>query len=448
MSVTRALAEEIAATRWDDVPAAAQVRIERLAIDHVGVAVMGNRLTGAAMVAHAKAENGSADAVLFGDGARVSAEAAAAVNAQACRNTDFEETGPGLHAGPVVAHTALAVGQRVGASGAAVLAAMAIGYEINARFFYARRDGDIRHFNVCAAAIAAKLLGQDAAAIERSLGLAWEFPSNTLFVAAKTPKRVSRMGLGNYWSCRNGIQAALLVSHGFDQLPGELDQLGALYDLDRLTKSRAPFAHTADELMLKPWPASRLCHGAIQLVRNLMARERLEPDDIAGVACGLADIYLVPHQTDPAPDDHWQAIFSVEWSLAMAILDLPPGPAWSAPETLADPRARALARRITAHELPEASAAFRSRDWRDLPNTVRLTTTDGRTFEDRIVYRDVLGSPGNPMPQAMFDAKFLRLAGMALDRDAARAALAALKGIATCPDINDLTRHFAASPSP
>ncbi|NQV81406.1 MAG: MmgE/PrpD family protein [Alphaproteobacteria bacterium] len=442
MSLTRTLAEEIAGTRYADVPAAAMARIERLLIDHIGVAVMGQRLTGGAMAAAAKTAGGAADAVILGDGARVSAESAAAINAQVCRNTDFEETGPGLHAGPVIAHTAFALGQQVRASGADVLAAMTIGYELNARFFYARRDGDIRHLNVCAAAVAAKLLGQDAPALDRSLSLAWEFPSNTLFVAAKTPKRVSRMGLGNYWTCRNGIQAATLVQHGFDQIPGELDLLGDRYDLGGLTASPQPYAYTAGELMLKPWPASRLCHGVIQMVLGIMARENLTADDIEGIDCGLADIYLVPHQTDPAPDDYWQAIYSVEWNVAMAILGLPAGPAWTAPEVLADPAARALAARITAHELPEASAAFRARNWQVLPNTVTMRA-GGQTFDDRIVYRDVLGSPGNPMPDAFFDDKFLRLAGMALDPTGARAALSACKTVATCLDVNDIAAHFA-----
>ena len=46
MGVTRTLAKEIASARYGGVPAAAMVRIERLLIDHIGVAVMGQCLTG------------------------------------------------------------------------------------------------------------------------------------------------------------------------------------------------------------------------------------------------------------------------------------------------------------------------------------------------------------------------------------------------------------------
>ena len=70
MGVTRTLAKEIASARYGGVPAAAMVRIERLLIDHIGVAVMGQCLTGSVMAASSddmtKAQYsnwGSADAV-------------------------------------------------------------------------------------------------------------------------------------------------------------------------------------------------------------------------------------------------------------------------------------------------------------------------------------------------------------------------------------------------
>ena len=61
----------------------------------------------------------------------------------------MENTGPGLHAGPLVVHTALAMGQRTGAGGADMLTAIALGYDLNARFHLARTaDEDLRHLNI------------------------------------------------------------------------------------------------------------------------------------------------------------------------------------------------------------------------------------------------------------------------------------------------------------
>lgn len=440
MSITQTLAEEVVATAYDSVPEAARLQVRRLIADQVGVAFLGARLTGAAYEGYARALGGTPDAVLMGSGVRVPAELAAGVNAQVCRNTDYEETGPGLHAGPVVAMTALAVGERVGASGRDVVAAAALGYELNARFFFARRDGDIRHLGVTAAAIAARLLGLDASATNRALGLAWELPSKSVvYQVPKTPKRVSRLGMANVVSARQGVQAAMLVQQGFDALPDELDTLADQYDIAALTHSPAPYQHTATQLMLKPWPASRLCHGAIQLGQRMMAEHALKPAQIERVVLGLAGIYLMPHQNDPAPEDYWQAIYSVQWNLAMALLGVPPGPAWSDAARLRDPAARALAARIELTEDPEATRVMRSLRWLDLPNSIELHAA-GRVFRDRILFHDVLGSPDAPMPPAMFDGKFLGLVTPALGAGRAAQLLAALHAIDEAEDIRTITQ--------
>ncbi len=440
MSITQTLAEEVVATAYDGVPEAARLQVRRLIADQVGVAFLGARLTGAAYEGYARALGGTPNAVLMGSGVRVPAELAAGINAQVCRNTDYEETGPGLHAGPVVAMTALAVGERVGASGRDIVAAAALGYELNARFFFARRDGDIRHLGVTAAAISARLLGLDASATNRVLGLAWELPSKSVvYQVPKTPKRVSRLGMANVVSARQGVQAAMLVQQGFDALPDELDTLADQYDLAALTHSPAPYQHTATQLMLKPWPASRLCHGAIQLGQRMMAEHALKPEQIERVVLGLADIYLMPHQNDPAPEDYWQAIYSVQWNLAMALLGVPPGPAWSDATRLRDPAARALAARVELMEDPEATRVMRTLRWLDLPNSIELHAA-GRVFRDRILFHDVLGSPDTPMPPAMFDGKFLGLVTPALGAGRAAQLLAALHAIEEVEDIRTITQ--------
>ncbi|MSO65431.1 MAG: hypothetical protein EXQ85_06505 [Alphaproteobacteria bacterium] len=110
-SVTRTLAAEVAETPSAAIPGTARAAIKRLLIDHVGIAYMGAAFTGKPLHSYANELGGRPEAVLIGSGTRVAAELAAGVNAQLCRNTDFEETGPGTHVGPLIVHTALAVGQ-------------------------------------------------------------------------------------------------------------------------------------------------------------------------------------------------------------------------------------------------------------------------------------------------------------------------------------------------
>lgn len=186
------------------------------------------------------------------------------------RTMDFEEGGPGLHFAPSLMHTVLAVGQRTGSSGAEMLATACVVYETNARFHYANRVGDIqRHIPVCLALAASRLLGLDKETTNLALGLSWNYPvRKSLLLRPPTPKRISRIGFGNLWQCQAGIQAALLSETGVGELPDELEHRGDEYRVEELAYSPEPFFYTADQLQLKVWPASRQCHGALQLLRE------------------------------------------------------------------------------------------------------------------------------------------------------------------------------------
>ena len=81
---------------------------------------------------------------------------------------------------------------------------------------------------------------------------------------------------------------------------------------------------------------------------------------------------------------------------------------------------------------------MRSLRWLDLPNTVELHA-GGRVLRDRILFHDVLGSPGAPMPRSMFDDKFLGLVAPALGTGGAAQLLAALHAIDDASDIRDVT---------
>lgn len=438
MKVTAALVREIRATAFPDVPRAASDRIKRLIVDSVGNCFMGYEVTGRRLCDYAAELGGPGEAVLVGDGRMVPAEMAAAVNAQVARDTDFEETGPGLHAGPALVHTALAVGQKVGASGAEVVAAATLGYEINARFHHARRDGDvIRHHTTCVALVAARLLGLDPAALDRAIGFSWELPTSDILRSwPPRPKRVSRLGIGNLWIGRLGVQAALLARHGYGGLPDELDFQGDEYDLDRLA-SPTGFVHTANELELKPYPASRGCNGALHLVGRMVRREAIEVDEIERITALLPSIYLDAHQFEPDPENHWEAIYSVQWGVAMQAMRVPPGREWFTPERLADEAARRLCGRVEVVEDPEATRARNEKRRGEMANTVEIHAR-GQVFRDSILMRDVPGSSGTPMTEAVFEGKFLSLVQPALGAERATDLYAALSDIDCLADVRSL----------
>lgn len=430
-------------TRLDGIPEAALDRMRRAFVDTVGVTYGGFPVIGRQLEAYAKQVGARAQAVLIGAGWSTSCELAAGINAQMARTMDFEEGGPGLHFAPSLIHTVLAVGQLTRASGAEMMATACIVYEINSRFHYAHRAGDIqRHIPVCLTLAAARLLGLGEETTNRALGLCWSYPvRKSLLLRPPAPKRISRIGFGNLWQCQAGIQAALLAMNGFGELPNELDHREDEYRIEELASSPEPFLYTAEQLQLKVWPASRQCQGAIQLLREVIAEHQLSVDGIDRIVLGLPAFYLKPHMFDPSPHDYWEAIYSVQWAAVLAVLDVEPGPEWFTEERLADPETRELAARIEIEEDKGATRAWDERRLADVINTVEVHA-GGHVHSRSVTMRNAIGGPGHPMPREVLDAKFVRQTRPRIGNRRTSLLLEALWSIESVRDANDLAGLF------
>ena len=443
MSITRSLIAETMDTGLAGIPEAALDRMRRAFVDTVGTTYGGFPVIGRQLGAYAREIGARREAVLIGAGSRTSCELAAGINAQMARTMDFEEGGPGLHFAPSLIHTVLAVGQRTGASGAEMMATACVVYEINARFHYAHRSGDIqRHIPVCLTLAASRLLGLDGETTNLALGLSWNYPVRTsLLLRPPAPKRISRIGFGNLWQCQAGIQAALLAMNGFGELPDELEYRDDEYRVEALRSSPEPFFYTADQLQLKVWPASRQCQGALQLLRELIKEQQLAIDRIDRIVLGLPAFYLKPHMFDPSPEDYWEAIYSVQWAAALAILDVEPGPEWFTEERIADPAVRGLAARIEIEEDETSTRMWDARRLADVINTVEVHA-GGRIHRRSVTMRNAIGGPGHPMPREMLDSKFLRQVRPRIGGRLAADLLETLRSVESVPDANDLAGLF------
>jgi 2-methylcitrate dehydratase PrpD len=438
-SITRFLAREVLATSFDDAPPEAKAAVKNLFVDHVGINYMGHAFVGRELAAYAKQLGGPPEAVILGDGARVPAEVAAAVNAQNARNTDYEDTGPGLHPGPMCVHTALAVGQRQRASGKEVLGAILAGYLLCGRFHFSRtKDVDIPQMSSCAAAIAGKLLKFGEEDIGRAMSLAWEFPKrSTLYTKPLTYKRVSGVGFGNLFFCRSGVQAALMTACGFHSLPDEIDQHRDDYDVAKLIAAERPYHYLSRTMQLKPWVTSRFAQGVVQTLGEIVRDTALDPATVTRVRVWLPAIYLIPHQFEPAPDRYFEALYSTQWAMAMTLQGIPPGTNWVTAERLADPLSRALAKKVEIIEDREATRAFDELRWLDIAGTVEVEAA-GRTHRGRRTLGQTYGSPDMPMTPAMVEAKFMDATARSLPPARAQALYSALLSIDSVDDIGTI----------
>lgn len=452
-SLTGALAREMAETPADAVPAEAMDAARRLIVDHVGITYMGAALTGPALFDYARDLGGRADAVLIGAGIRVPAELAAGVNGQHCRATNFEESGPGRHIGPLCVHTALAAGQRAHRSGRDVVAAAALGYVLCARFHFAQRvDSGLPHHRVVAAGIAARLFGYDSEKTARAISLAWELPHRARPVrTGEQPasffrrKRISPLGTPGalaspLFHARAGIQAAVMVQHGFASVADEIDEYAWDYDTAALTRQPVPF-DLVRHMELKPWPCVRPGQCAIQALDSLVRDHGLAPDTVTAVTLRVPGVATVPHQCEPEPETYWEAVYSLQWAAAMVLQSVPPGPQWFTPERRADPLSRRLAAGVALVEDPESTAAYAAFRRQAVMGTAEVHAA-GRIFAARRSLGDTFGGAASPMTDTMVEDKFMAATSLSLPAARGRDLLARLRGIDDVRDICDLAAHF------
>ncbi len=249
-----------------------------------------------------RAATGGARRIL--DGKRLPAGDAALGNAVLFHLRVQDDAHACGHFGAVVLPAALAVAEEIGASGAALIAAVAAGYEVALRI--GRDHGDAisrRGFRTTpvygvfgAAASAGRLFGLDPPHLANALSLAANFAGGLrAFVASGT----SEYAIEAAFAARNGIDAAGLANAGFaataDVLDGDAGFFRAFADGDasygrRLTADLGA-VFEMDTITYKPYPICQFHRG---IVRGLAALCQ----QADGAAPGAIEIRMHPFEAN------------------------------------------------------------------------------------------------------------------------------------------------------
>src|SRR6266404_6078656 len=224
-----------------DVAQAAKHRI----LDTLAAMVSGSHLPAGEMAIHfARAQGGVAEATVLATDVRTSAVNAALANgmfAHADETDDFEPVTK-AHPGSHVVPAALAMAEREGGSGAELLAAVTLGYDVCCRFLLAlgpdlvrgsHRSAEGTSSTMGAAAAAASLAALDEKGMRYALSYAAQQVSGIwswVRDAGHIEKAFDFSGMG----ARNGVTAAIMAQSGFTGVPDVLDgEHNALQALSR-----------------------------------------------------------------------------------------------------------------------------------------------------------------------------------------------------------------------
>ena len=350
-----------------------------------------------------------------------------------------------LHPGPSVIPAALALAEETGASGAALLDAIVVGYEATIRVGRAVGPGHYRFWHntgTCgpygAAAACARLLGLDEAATADALGLAGT-AAGGLWQTRHEPNSAAKQ-LHTAKAAQAGLQAARLAQSGlggpraiFEGPQGVFAAMcpGANPE-DILPVPGPPWA--VHETSFKPWPACRHAHAAIDAA--LAVRASLTLDAVESVQV-LTYPDAITFCDRPVPETVLQAKFSLQHAVSVVLLRGEPRLADFEPEAFDAEVVRALAKKVSVGEGEPFTSAYPARYGAKLD----IVLKDGRLISETAA--DAWGDPENPMSEADIIAKAAMLGteGAGLEpkpvNDAIHAALA-------LPYASDLTGLKAA----
>ncbi|MEO5701032.1 MAG: MmgE/PrpD family protein [Casimicrobiaceae bacterium] len=423
VSLTQYVAEFVVATRADDIPAEVARLGKRSVLDGVGLAFAGAASHTGAIARRYLRELGIANergCTVIGSDLRLPARFAAFANGLGIHADDYDDTqlavakdrvyGLLTHPTAPALPPALAIAERDHRSGRDLMTAYQIGVEVECKIAEAILPRHYQHgfhsTGTCgaigAAAAASHLLGLDVPTTRRALAIAASQAAGLRenFGTMTKPFHAGR-------AAESGVVAAEIARLGFTASPigleadrGFFRAAGGGYSVEMIAgKLGAPWTFAHPGVSIKPHPSGSLTHPGMSVMLELIRRHDLDAKQVKRVAVGTNHNMpnaLIHHR----PVTELQAKFSMEFCMAILLLDREAGLAQFTDEVVNRPDVQALLARVDFSVHPEAEAA----GFDKMTTIVEVELHDGRTV--RGVADFGKGSPANPMSDDELAAKF------------------------------------------
>ena len=408
------LAEFAARCRLDDLSAAARDRARWVLADCIPVIAAGMQQPEMKsfvekQLAHAAAGN----AWVIGSGRRAGALDAALLNGTAGTWLELDEGNLFAkgHPGIQVVPAAVALAQELGSSGADLLAAVALGYEVSARISRAAETRLSIHphgtYGVIGAAVAAaRLKGFNSAQMLELLNAA-----ATMGMATSRQTLLDGATVRNIFTGHSGFMGLTAVRLIECDFTGEIDGVGNVYgkvlsdtfDRDKVVDD------LGDEWLIaqsyfKLHPTGRYIHSAIDALEDLLSRipgGRLDVRQIERIE--VRTYALAAMLAEKRVTSSFGSRFSVPFALASILYHGRSGLTSFDDAAVANADVQALAQRVDLQEDKTHTARYP----RETPCDVRIVMRDGSLHAGTCVF--MKGEPANPHSDQDLTTKFFDL---------------------------------------
>ena len=461
-SITHQLAEFAVHLKSDDIPSNVRDRAKDLILDTVGIAIRARHdttSTDAMLAALSRLQMTEGSSHVIGDEKTYPAAVAALINGSCAHSLDFDDThaAGSLHSSAPIVPAALAAAEIVAADGAATLAAIIAGYEVQIRLSLALVPSD--HYNrgyhptaTCgafgAAVAAGRLFGLDVDQMRSAFGIALSQSSGSMkFLEEGAWTKRSQVGHAAY----NGLLAATLAAENYQ---GPVDAFDGKWSFLTAYAPSPDAALAVDGLgsvwqtmglAVKPYPSCRYSHAAMDALQQLKAEHGLTEGDVQHVEIGLPQTGLniigQPIAQKHKPVTIVDGQFSMPFLAAVILRTGNLG--WDDYDSqLSDPVTLALTAKVDCIQDPKAEAEYPA----NMAGIARVTTSSG-VYEAMVVVPK--GEPDNFVTEDELIAKFDGLTAPYLSKSRRDALLDALLNLEkrasigevlslTCPDLKAL----------
>jgi 2-methylcitrate dehydratase PrpD len=453
--LTRYVAEFVCGTRLSDLPAQVVALGKKSILDGLGLALSGGATSLGSMVRrHFSDLNlGPGPATVIGSHLKIAPRFAAFANGVGIHADDYDDTQLAVAADRVyglLTHptapalpAALAMGEQTKASGAAVMLAYHLGVEVECKIAEAINP---RHYQTgfhatatcgpfAAAAASARLMGLDAEQTARALSIAGSQSAGLRenFGTMTKPFHAGR-------ASESGVAAAQFAAYGWTatdkilEAPrGFFSAAGGGYDPQAIDgKLGKPWTMAEPGVSIKPHPSGSLTHPGMTEMLRLIRANKIRAQDVVRVRVGTNHNMpnaLIHHR----PKNELQAKFSMEFCMAILLLDGRAGLGEFTDEMVQRPDVKAMIEKVDFVVDEDAEAA----GYHKMTTIIDIQLADGRKVSGRSDFGK--GSPADPMSYDEVADKFrenAEFAGFPAERT--KAIVAMVRDLETLPSIERL----------
>lgn len=447
--VTRELAHFTASLRYEDIPSEVIEKTKDCILDQIGVELIGSTLECNKIAYRYVAGMGSrAESTIVNYGTKVLALDAAFVNATFGQGCELDDVGfgSGGHLGAATVPVALALCEKVPASGREVIASVVAGYDVMYRMLFAVRPSANRrgfHSHGIAGPFAA------AATAGRSLNLGEEEIVNSFGIAGShaagsteydlTGGEVKRIHAG--LAARAGIQSAMLAQLGLTGPPtiieGERGFCKIFADHSKLNTITENLG--MDFKIMRTWfkiyPCVSTVQGVIDVLALLIERDHIRPEEVEEIQVGLSETSAMHGGAIYEPRDVTSAQFSLPFSVALRLLKNDNDLSLYMDQKLwGDANLLAVANKVKIYGDPQATGD------KNYAVKMEVRLVDGTVA--RAYQQFPRGCPFNPITRDELRTKFSKLASVVLSTSRVEEIIEKVDQLEKLDDVSKLVPLF------